>query len=146
MNENDSYLLVSAKALPSVFGKVLHAKQLLASGRARHVREATGEAGISRSVFYKYRDHIFSFNPDARGKTVTAAMNLDNVPGLLSTVLSFVAESGANVLAINQTVPVHNTATANLTLTVEPPAGGMSAAFEKMKSLRGVTAFTIRDC
>lgn len=141
MDERDTFLLISSKALPCVFEKVLRAKQLLASGQARHVREAAGAAGISRSVFYKYRDRVFPFNPDERGKAITFAMNLENVPGLLSTVLNLVADSGANVLTINQTIPINNTA--NVTLTVESPADGMSGAFEKMKTLRGLTAFKI---
>ena len=49
------YLLVQADVLPEVFGKVLQAKQLLASGEVANISAAAKQAGISRSAFYNIR-------------------------------------------------------------------------------------------
>lgn len=141
MVENDTFLLVNTKALPDIFEKVVEVKRLMASGKMRHVQEAVAHVGVSRSVFYKYRDSVFAYDPSERGKSITFAMNLDDVPGLLSTVLNVVAENGANVLTINQTIPIHTVA--NVTLTVESPAGGMGNTFEKIAGLNGVSSFKI---
>ena len=52
------YLLVQADVLPEVFGKVLQAKQLLASGEVANISAAAKQAGISRSAFYKYKVEV----------------------------------------------------------------------------------------
>ena len=48
------FLLVDAAVLPEVFVRVLQAKELLASRRARNISAAVKMAGLSRSAFYKY--------------------------------------------------------------------------------------------
>ena len=45
------FLLVDAAVLPEVFVRVLQAKELLASRRARNISAAVKMAGLSRSAF-----------------------------------------------------------------------------------------------
>ena len=52
--EKEYYYLVNSKILPSVYGGVLKAKELLAEGKAPNTSKAVKMAGISRSAFYKY--------------------------------------------------------------------------------------------
>lgn len=44
------FLLVDADVLPEVFGKVLQAKELLASGAVPNISAAARQAGISGSA------------------------------------------------------------------------------------------------
>jgi len=48
-------------------------------------------------------------------------IQLDDTPGLLSTVLNIVAEFHANILTIHQSIPVNGIA--SLTLTIDISAG-----------------------
>ena len=57
------------KAVPEVLLKVVEAKKLLESERVMTVQEATERVGISRSSFYKYKEDIFPFYDNAKGKT-----------------------------------------------------------------------------
>ena len=59
--KSDSYLVVDEKALPEVYQKVVRANALLESGEASTASEAVRIAGISRSVYYKYRDAVFPY-------------------------------------------------------------------------------------
>ena len=76
------YYVVKQKAVPEVLLKVVEAKRLLESGKARTVHDAAAQVGISRSSFYKYQDDIFPFHDDARGRTVTVLLQMEDVPGL----------------------------------------------------------------
>ena len=53
-------LLVDSEVLPDVYSKVVMAKQLLVSGKARGVSDAVKKANISRSSYYKYKDFVFN--------------------------------------------------------------------------------------
>ena len=92
MEEKTKYFVLKKKAVPEVLLKVVEAKKLLESGRAESVQEATDMVGISRSSFYKYKDDIFPFHDNAKGKTITIVMQMDDEPGLLSLVLRIVAD------------------------------------------------------
>ena len=63
MAKVSKYYIVEASALPEVFLKVAEAKQLLSTGKAATVNEATRLTGISRSAFYKYRDAVLPCPP-----------------------------------------------------------------------------------
>ena len=132
------YYVVKQKAVPEVLLKVVEAKRLLDSGKARTVHDAAAQVGISRSSFYKYQDDIFPFHDDARGRTVTVLLQMEDVPGLLASVLRRVAESRVNVLTIHQTIPVNGVAMLTLSIEVLPGAEDVSAMLDKIEHLDGV--------
>ena len=101
MAEKTKYFVLKQKAVPEVLLKVVEAKRLLDSGKAVSVQEAAENVGISRSSFYKYKDDIFPFHDNAKGKTITMVIQLDDEPGLLSVVLRIVADYHANILTIH---------------------------------------------
>ena len=101
-NEKKKYYVVTERAVPEVLQKVVEAKKLLDSGRVLTVQEAAEQTGISRSSFYKYKDDIFPFHEQAKGKTITFIIQMDDEPGILSNVLKSVAEFHGNILTIHQ--------------------------------------------
>ena len=111
------YYVVKEKALPEVLLKVVEAKKLLATRSDLSILDAAEQVGISRSSIYKYKDDIFPFYDNSKGKTVTFMIELDDSPGHLSEVLERIAEYRANILTIHQSIPVNNVAV--LTLSVE---------------------------
>lgn len=89
--EKTKYFVVKQKAVPEVLLKVVEAKKLLESERVLTVQEATDRVGISRSSFYKYKEDIFPFYDNTKGKTVTFDVQMDDEQGLLSDLLHIVA-------------------------------------------------------
>lgn len=133
MAEKSKYFVLKQKAVPEVLLKVVEAKRLLESERVITVQEATERVGISRSSFYKYKDDIFPFHDDAKGKTVTFVLQMEDEPGLLSRVLNIVAEFHANILTIHQSVPINGVASLTLSVEVLPTTGDVSAMIEKIE-------------
>ena len=92
MAEKTSFFVLREKAVPEVLLKVVEAKRLLDSGKVESVQDATEAVGISRSSFYKYKDDIFPYHENQKGKTITMVIQLDDEPGLLSIVLKTIAD------------------------------------------------------
>ncbi len=138
MAEDKQYYVVRNKAVPEVLLKVVEAKRLLDSERALTVQEATERVGISRSSFYKYKDDIFPFHDNARGKTITFVLQMDDVPGLLSAVLRTIAEYNGNILTIHQTIPINGVASLTLSVDVLPTTGDTSAMLATIEGLEGI--------
>ena len=133
MAQKSKYFVLKQKAVPEVLLKVVEAKRLLESERVITVQEATERVGISRSSFYKYKDDIFPFHDDAKGKTVTFVLQMEDEPGLLSRVLNIVAEYHANILTIHQSVPINGIASLTLSVEVLPTTGDVSAMIEMIE-------------
>ena len=138
MEEKSKYYEVKQKAVPEVLLKVVEAKKLLESERVITVQEATDRVGISRSSFYKYKDDIFPFYDNAKGKTITLVMQMDDEPGLLSDLLHIVAVYHANILTIHQSIPVNGVATLTLSVEVLESTGNVSRMVEDMEEKHGV--------
>lgn len=94
--------------------------------------------GISRSSYYKYQNDIFPFHDEAKGKTVTFVLQMEDEPGLLSVVLNIVAEFGANILTIHQSIPINGVASLTLSIEVLPTTGDVSFMIQKIEEQKGV--------
>ena len=137
MAEKSKYFVVNQKAVPEVLLKVVEAKRLLESSQAVSVQEAAEKVGISRSSFYKYKDDIFPFNDNSKGKSITFVLQMDDRPGLLSTVLSTIAKYNGNILTINQTIPINGVASLTFTVDILPETGDVSAMIEEIENVSG---------
>ena len=124
--DKTKYFVVKKKALPEVLIKVVEAKRLLASERGLTIQEATDQIGISRSSFYKYKDDIFPFHENEKGQTITLVVQMDDTPGLLAEILRDVAEYGANILTIHQSIPLNGVATLTLSVEILSTTGNIS--------------------
>lgn len=122
------YFLVAGDMLPEIYIKVAKAKELLETGEAQTVSEAAAAVGISRSAFYKYKDSITPFQDLKRGRIITFHISLRDRMGVLSSVLSVFADSGANILTINQSIPINGTAL----LTISAETTGMHVTTEQL--------------
>lgn len=136
--EQSEYYIVRKRAMPEVLLKVVEAKQLLDREQALSVGEAAERVGISRSSFYKYRDDVSGFHDDTQGTTVTLTFNMDDEPGLLSDVLKTIAEAGANILTIHQSIPIGGVASLTISIQVLKTTSDVSQMIERMENQTGV--------
>ncbi len=138
MSEKTTYFVLKEKAVPEVLRKVVEAKRLIESGRCISVQEATDRVGISRSSFYKYKEDIFPFHDNVKGRTITMVIQLEDEPGILSEILQTVARYHANILTIHQSIPVNGIASLTLSVDVLPETGNVSEMVEVMEKTQGI--------
>lgn len=122
--------------------KVIEAKRLM-DMQELTVQQATEKAGISRSSFYKYKDDILPFHDNAKGKTITFILQMDDEPGLLSDVLKIIAEFHGNILTIHQTIPLNGVASLTISVDIAEDRGDASEMINEIESRQGVHYFKI---
>ena len=136
--EKTKYFVLKQKAVPEALLKVVEAKKLLESERALTVQDATEQVGISRSSFYKYKDDIFPFYDNTKGRTVTFVVQMDDEQGLLSDLLHIVAVYKANILTIHQSIPINGIASLTLSIQVLQTTGDISRMIEQLEGQTSV--------
>lgn len=138
MAEKLNFLLVDAQVLPEVFIKVVQAKMLLAQGKAKSSSQAAQMAGISRSAYYKYKDSVYMYDERMNENIVTFYLTLEDRPGVLSTVLSTLYQAGANIITVNQNIPVDGVAIASVSARTGNSSLARSEILEMLGSLDGI--------
>ena len=138
MSKAPNYYIVDAEALPEIFRKVVDARRMLDTGEAETVNQAVQLAGISRSAFYKYKDAVRPFQDLLHGRIVTFQIMLKDEPGILSHVLNLFAGSGANILTINQGIPINGCAVVTVNAETSGLEGSLQELLARLNGAEGV--------
>lgn len=138
METDTRYLLVDANVLPDIFPKIIEVKQLLSKNSGMSVHEAVNTVGISRSAYYKYKDSVFPFNEISTNSVITMHLVVEDSAGLLSQILSTIADAKANILTINQNIPVNGLADVTIAVETHGMGQSMEALLSALEQIPGV--------
>ena len=135
----DKYLIVNKKILPEFYDKVIEARNMLQSGQCKNVSEAVKQVGISRSTYYKFKDYIYLPTENSVGKKAIISCMLMHRRGVLSDVLNLLSTYYANILTINQSIPINGQAAVTISLDINDIPITIDELTERIHSLKGVT-------
>ena len=133
-----TFLLVDQEALPPVFAKVIEAKEYLRNSQASSTTEAARMAGISRSVFYKYKDAVYPYQEKNTDSIITVQVVLLDKPGVLMALMSQFDRVGANILTINQNIPVNGKALVSISARIDHMEGSLDDLLLCLRQVDGV--------
>lgn len=139
----DPYYLIRRSHLPDVMRKTVEVMELLQKKRGVSVNEAVQEVGISRSAFYKYKDAVKPFYSSDMGRIITLSLTLRHIAGVLSEVLNTFSRIQANILTINQAIPLQGTATVTVSLDTQNVVVDMDSFLHDLRQIDGVTDVTL---
>lgn len=134
------YLIVSKKILPDVYEKVIEARNLINNGSVKGISEAVKNVGISRSTYYKYKDYVFSPSENSIGRKAVITMMLRHEKGVLSNVLNYLSAVNANILTINQSIPINGKASVSVSLDISDITQSVDDMIIETKKIKGVSA------
>ena len=132
------YYLVDRRVLPEVFIKVMEVKQRLNTGESVSVNEAVRKTGLSRSAYYKYKDSVMPFYEATSGKKVTLLITVENFQGILSSIITIIADSHANILTINQNIPINGLADISISIETVSMFGTVDDIMKDIAKLAAV--------
>lgn len=138
MSHDSRFFLVKEEVLPEALKKTIKIKEILQAGRAKTINEAVEQVNLSRSAYYKYKDHVFPFFEASKEKIVSISILLVHKPGTLSGVLNTIADDYGSVITINQSIPTHGLANINLTIETKGLTIELEALLDKLRLLDGV--------
>lgn len=138
-----NFYLINASIVPDIYKKVITAKSLLASGKAKSASQAAKMADISRSAYYKYKDAIFEYNGDDSSDTATINAKLMDNAGVLSSLMNELYKAGANVLSVNQSVPIHSVADVSVTVQIAEMTATKEELLNSIKEIDGVNSVVL---
>ncbi len=138
MEQRTQLIVVDASVLPDVISKVLEAKRLLADRTEKSSAAACKRVGISRSAYYKYKDSVFSYEDRLTQRIINLHAVLQDKAGVLSNVLSTLYGMDANILTVNQNIPIDGVAAVTFSVRLTGSEQAPHALAERIRSVQGV--------
>lgn len=135
----NKYYIVDAQILPEVLDKVIEARGLLESGVVHQVSEAVKRVGISRGTYYKYKDYVFSATQGREERKAVISMMLHHKKGILSETLNTLSEVNANILTINQNIPIHDWASVVISFAFNEMQISLDEFMQRLRLIKGLT-------
>lgn len=132
------FLVIDSSVLPDVYIKVLEAKELIRLNPKQGITDIVKQVGISRSTFYKYKDFVFSLSEGMVGNKATLSFLLMHKKGVLSSILKFLSDNNANILTINQDIPINKIANVSITIEISSLECDVHDITETIKTFSGV--------
>ena len=143
MREDHDYYVLDGLAVPAVLLKTLAVKKLLDKYPSMKITDAVKMENLSRSAFYKYKDMIYPYNSLKVTKMVTFFMELSDVAGILSQILKIIAGYGANVLTINQNIPINGKANISISIDTSSMDKKVELLEKRLRSIEDISNFAV---
>lgn len=138
---NKDCLIIHKSILPDYYESVLQAKSMV-EDQNMSVSEACRSVNISRSTFYKYKDNIFAPSASYGKKAIVGIKTADKM-GVLSNILSIIYQFGANVITINQDMPIGNSAYITMAIDVGGATKNIDDLVTNLKQIENVKSANI---
>ena len=135
----EKYYIVDQEILPDVLDKVIQARTLLQNGEVKQVSEAVKRGGISRGTYYKYKDYVFLPSLGMSERKAVISLMLHHDKGILSEVLNTMSNENANILTINQNIPIHDWASVVISFDLPEMNVSIDDLLAKLRACRGVS-------
>lgn len=142
-NDEHRFIVVDSSVLPEVFGKVLAVKKLIAAGDEKSSASACKTVGISRSAYYKYKDFVYSYEEKLTQKIISISAVLRDEPGVLASLIASLHSLNANILTVNQSIPVDSVASVTISVRLTDDAQDIMMIKTILSKLRGVVELKI---
>ncbi len=134
MKENE-YILVHKSILPEFFPDIIKARHLI-EGEKKSVSEVCKQFNISRSTYYKYKDLIFY--PSLNETKAIFNFLVEDVSGVLNSIISTFTQFNCNIISINQNQPFNNLANIVTTIDISQINNDFNNLFLTLKNLTNV--------
>ena len=135
----NKFYIVDAAIMPDVLDKVIEARGMLESGMVRQVSEAVKRVGISRGTYYKYKDYVFPATQGREERKAVISLMLHHKKGILSETLNCLSEVNANILTINQNIPIHDWASVVISFDFSEIQISLDELMGTLRTIKGLT-------
>jgi len=132
------YFIIKKELLPTYMENVVKAKKLIEQDN-KSITQACNICDISRSTYYKYKDGLYEMSDFRQGRKAQLNLLIANTPGSLNKVVDIFNSQMANIITINQSIPLNETASISITIDTSDMKLSISELVSMLENLTIVT-------
>lgn len=144
MTKEQQFYLVDFSILPEAIKKTIRVKEMLKSGSSGTTNEAVHKVNMSRSAYYKYKDHVASADDDKEDRVVVLFIIMQDDMAVFGRILRRIAKEKQEVLSVNRTKISEKLYSSVITLKTKESAEDMESLYEALKETKGIQSLTMK--
>ena len=144
MTKEQQFYLVDFSILPEAIKKTIRVKEMLKSGSSGTINEAVHKVNMSRSAYYKYKDHVASADDDKEDRVVVLFIIMQDDMAVFGRILRRIAKEKQEVLSVNRTKISEKLYSSVITLKTKELAKDMESLYEALKETKGIQSLTMK--
>lgn len=144
MTKEQQFYLVDFSILPETIKKTIRVKEMLKSGSSGTINEAVHKVNMSRSAYYKYKDHVASADDDKEDRVVVLFIIMQDDIAVFGRILRRIAKEKQEVLSVNRTKISEKLYSSVITLKTKESAGDMESLYEALRETKGIQSLTMK--
>lgn len=144
MTKEQQFYLVDFSILPEAIKKTIRVKEMLKSGSSGTINEAVHKVNMSRSAYYKYKDHVAFADDDKEDRVVVLFIIMQDDMAVFGRILRRIAKEKQEVLSVNRTKISEKLYSSVITLKTKESAGDMESLYEALKETKGIQSLTMK--
>ena len=144
MTKEQQFYLVDFSILPEAIKKTIRVKEMLKSGSSGTINEAVHKVNMSRSAYYKYKDHVASADDDKEDRVVVLFIIMQDDMAVFGRILRRIAKEKQEVLSVNRTKISEKLYSSVITPKTKVSAKDMESLYEALKETKGIQSLTMK--
>lgn len=130
--------------LPEAIKKTIRVKELLKDGSCASINEAVHKVNMSRSAYYKYKDHVASADDDKGDRVVVLLIIMQDDMAVFGRILRRIAREKQEILSVNRTKISEKLYSSVITLKTKESADDIESLYESLKEIKGIQSLTMK--
>lgn len=142
--EQKQFYLVDFAILPEAIKKTIRVKELLKNGSTGSINDAVHKVNMSRSAYYKYKDHVASTDDDKEDRIVVLFIIMQNDMAVFGRILRRIAKEKHEILSINRSKISDQLYSSVIAIKTEESADHLETLYETLKDMKGIQSLTMK--
>lgn len=137
--KDQQFYLVDLKILPEAIKKTIRVKEMLQDGTCGSINEAVKKVDISRSAYYKYKDHVAppAFETE-KDKIVVLFLVMSDDFAVFNRVLRRIVKDRNEIISLNRGIPAEKLVAVTITIKTEESLSYLQYLQETIKEMKGI--------
>ncbi len=141
----EEFYLVDLKVLPEAIKKTIKVKELLNDGICGSINEAVKKVDMSRSAYYKYKDHVASARSRALRIAMLSTVMTEEYPHF-ARLMRRVMKGNFEILSMNRSRAGEKLVSVTMTLQIiEDASEPLSVLEDAVKSMKGIQSVVLQE-
>lgn len=148
-NNEKQFYLVDFQVLPEAIKKTIRIKESFKNGRVKTINEALSAMNISRSAYYKYKDHVEPVTGAVKERSITYFIMMQNDFSLLNKILNKIMrkikKENNDVLSINSGVAFGENVPTIISFKTKMTLADINLLAESIRRIKGIIRIVVSE-
>ena len=140
-NNEKQFYLVDFQVLPEAIKKTIRIKESLKNGRVK----ALSAMNISRSAYYKYKDHVEPVTGAVKERSITYFIMMQNDFSLLNKIMRKIKKENNDVLSINSGVAFGENVPTIISFKTKMTLADINLLAESIRRIKGIIQIVVSE-